>query len=383
MLDRVPEFDPPAGQGPNPATDADRVVEARRLPESDRHIRDGQAPPFRFEIAVADPIQPQMLGPRDVEPDEIAGVVDDPHLIGLGIVDPDVGLRDSGDRHRGPLGIVDVRVRGAATPVAAEGGAAHLCAVLGHALVVVSDAHLGATPPSVEDAFLSFLDAVPELRDCLLVNGDLFDFWFSYSRVIPRRGFLVAAALSRLTKRLPVLLVGGNHDRWGGDFWQREVGARFDPRRLDFTIGQRRVAAIHGDGLTETKLRASVLHRVINHPITAAVYRAIHPEIGLRLVDSLSPHLGDHTPDEALLRDAAVRQRAWAARLLEAEPDLDLVVMGHTHRAEVVEISRGRDYLNPGAWLDGLRYAVVTGARSELRQFTPGVPPPPRPAALR
>ena len=92
--------------------------------------------------------------------------------------------------------------------------------MLGHTLVVVSDAHLGVTPPAVEEALLAFLDAVPTLGDCLLVNGDLFDFWFSYGRVIPRRGFQVAAALARLARRMPVLMVGGNHDRWGGDFWQ-------------------------------------------------------------------------------------------------------------------------------------------------------------------
>ncbi len=255
--------------------------------------------------------------------------------------------------------------------------------MLGHALVVVSDAHLGVAPPVVEEALLEFLEAVPGLGDCLLVNGDLFDFWFSYHRVIPRRGFRVAAALSQLRRRVPIVMVGGNHDRWGGDFWEREVGARFQPHRMTFEIGRRRVAAIHGDGLTEPRFRARLLHRAINHPITAAVYRAIHPELGLRLVDYLSPRLGDHTPDAAKLADATARQRAWAGRLLEAEPELGLVVMGHTHRAAVGEPVAGRQYLNPGAWFDGFRYAVATESGVELRSFTPGGPPPPAPSAPR
>src|SRR5438477_403112 len=45
-------------------------------------------------------------------------------------------------------------------------------AVLGHALVVVSDAHLGVAPPDVEGRLLAFLEAVPTLGDCLLLNGD-------------------------------------------------------------------------------------------------------------------------------------------------------------------------------------------------------------------
>ena len=255
--------------------------------------------------------------------------------------------------------------------------------MLGHKLVVVSDAHLGATPPSAEEAFLAFLDAVPDLGDCLLVNGDLFDFWFSYSRVVPRRGFRVAAALARLAARLPVAMVGGNHDRWGGDFWERDAGLRFAPRRLTFQVGRRTVAAIHGDGLTEPHLRASLLHAVINHPITAAVYRAIPPGLGLRLVDGFSRHLGDRTHSEEMLRDAAVRQRAWATGLLSSEPELGLVILGHTHQAALAELFPGREYLNPGAWFDGYRYALVTEAGAELKQFTPAAPPPPQPAAPR
>ncbi len=256
-------------------------------------------------------------------------------------------------------------------------------AVLGHTLVVVSDAHLGVAPPGIQEALLAFLEAVPDLGDCLLLNGDLFDFWFSYSRVIPRRGFHVAAALAQLRRRLPIVMVGGNHDRWGGDFWGREIGIRFEPHRADFTIGVRRVAAIHGDGLTEPRLRATLLHRAINHPITAAVYRAIHPEIGLRLVDALSPHLGDHTPDEAKLAAAAARQNAWAAELLAREPQLGLVIMGHTHRPALSKLPAGGQYLNPGAWFDGLRYGIATESAAELRQFIPAARPQPAPVDRR
>jgi UDP-2,3-diacylglucosamine hydrolase len=255
--------------------------------------------------------------------------------------------------------------------------------VPGRTLVVVSDAHLGVTPPAVEEALLAFLDAVPTLGDSLLVNGDLFDFWFSYSRVVPRHGFLVAAAVARLARRLPVLMVGGNHDRWGGDLWSRDLGVRFDPHRLTFALGRRRVAAIHGDGLTEPRWRAKLLHRVINHPVTSAVYRTLHPEIGFRLVELLSPRLGDHSHDEARLDAAAAQQRAWAAALLAREPELDLVIMGHTHRAELSRTDTGGTYLNPGAWFDGLRYAVATEDGAELRQFNPTAPPPPDPTDPR
>ena len=243
--------------------------------------------------------------------------------------------------------------------------------MLGHTLVVVSDAHLGVAPPATEEALLEFLDAVPSLGDCLLVNGDLFDFWFSYSRVIPRRGFHVAAALARLRGRLPIVMVGGNHDRWDNQFWERDLNLRFHPLRATFEIGRRKVMAVHGDGLTETRWRAKLIHRLIQHPATAAIYRILHPELGFRMVDLLSPALGDHTHDEATLAGAAARQREWAERLLDDEPSVGLVIMGHTHRAVVVEAGPGRQYLNPGAWFDGFRYAIATETGVELRHFQP------------
>ncbi|HEU5305577.1 MAG TPA: UDP-2,3-diacylglucosamine diphosphatase [Gemmatimonadales bacterium] len=260
-------------------------------------------------------------------------------------------------------------------------------AVLGHTLVVVSDAHLGVAPPAAEEALLEFFDAVPTLGDCLLVNGDLFDFWFSYSRVIPRRGFHVAAALAGLRRRMPIVMVGGNHDRWDNRFWERDLGVRFEPRRASFEIGRRKVMATHGDGLTETTWQARLLHRLIQHPATAGIYRILHPELGFRLVDVLSPALGDHTLDESTLDRASARQRLWAERYLNEEPAVGLVIMGHTHRAVISGSPGGRQYLNPGAWFDGFRYAVATETGAQLCTFgqalTPTAPPPPFPIAPR
>jgi putative nucleotidyltransferase with HDIG domain len=202
-------------------------------------------------------------------------------------------------------------------------------AVLGHSLVIVSDAHLGVASSGVEDALLEFLDAVPALGDCLLINGDLFDFWFTYSRVIPRRGFHVAASLARLRRQIPIVMVGGNHDRWDSGFWQRDLGLNFHPLRATFQLGDRTVTAIHGDGLTEPRWQARLIHRLIQHPATATVYQFLHPDFGLRLVDLLSPMLGDHTVDETKLARAGARQREWAERLLADEPQVEFGFLLH------------------------------------------------------
>jgi UDP-2,3-diacylglucosamine hydrolase len=244
--------------------------------------------------------------------------------------------------------------------------------------VVVSDAHLGHAPPYTEAALLDFLDRVPDLGDSLLVNGDLFEFWFAYDRVIPRTGFRIAAALGQLRRRMPVLMVGGNHDRWGRAFWQRDLGLIYSPDRLTFELGGRRVLALHGDRIGYGRPRSRFLHRLVSSSLASAVYRWLHPELGFPLVYRLSAKLGDHATHGPIVERSVERQRAWAHRTLAEDPSLGLVILGHTHRALLEEPLPGRQVLNPGAWFDGFRYAIATKDGAELRQFTPAAPLPPQ-----
>lgn len=242
--------------------------------------------------------------------------------------------------------------------------------MLGTAVVTVADAHLGAAPPAVTEAFLAFLERVPDLGDALLINGDLFDFWFCYRHVVPRHGFHVAAALARLRRRVKVAIVGGNHDRWSDTFWQREVGALYDPGELRFHVGRRHALAVHGDGLTDTRRASRILNRVLANRAATGAFRWLHPDLAHPLVRALTPYLGDETRDPEALQDGVRRQEKWARRRLQV-PDVDLVIMAHTHHAVAVTVSPGRHYLNPGAWFDGYKYAVVTEDAVELKTYVP------------
>lgn len=236
-------------------------------------------------------------------------------------------------------------------------------------LVIVSDAHLGTAPAGVEEAFHAFLDAVPTLGDALLINGDLFHFWFAWRRVVPRAGLATVARLGALARRMPVAMTGGNHDRWGGTFWEQDLGIRFSRQELRLSAGAATVLAVHGDGVAEARWRGRMIHSVVGSPIVPGLFSLLHPDAGIWLVDRLGGHLGDSNASAAVLDAAARRQQAWAAERLRAEPELTLLVMGHTHRPALEEPLPGRRYLNPGAFLDGYRYAVATRDGAELRQF--------------
>ena len=235
-------------------------------------------------------------------------------------------------------------------------------------LVVVGDAHLGAVPPVVEASLLRWLDDVPTLGDGLLVNGDLFAFWFGYRRVIPRAGVRVLARLAALARAMPVLMTGGNHDRWGASFWEPELGIRFGRSELRFELGQRPALAMHGDGLAEPTWRTALKQRIISHPIISAGFRALPADLAFRLAGRVGGPLESSPEAERLADRAAALQRCWAERWLR-EDNVCLLVMGHTHRPAAEEPAPGRHYLNPGAWFDGYRYAIATSGDLSLRQY--------------
>jgi len=237
-------------------------------------------------------------------------------------------------------------------------------------VIVVADAHLGQVPPAVGTAFHAFLDEVPQPGDHLVLGGDLFDFWFEYQSVIPRKHFATVAKLQEVRARgVPITFVGGNHDRWGGTFFTRDLGIEFFGGIAELDLNGRRAFVTHGDGLTEQHWSGALMHRVLRHPITVAVFRILHPTIGFWIADLFSRHLADNTKDRSVLDRAAVAQRKWAADFLGRRPDVGIVILAHTHRAVVDQLPDGRAYLNPGAFLDGGKYAVIEGPRIELKAF--------------
>jgi UDP-2,3-diacylglucosamine hydrolase len=241
-------------------------------------------------------------------------------------------------------------------------------------VIVVADAHLGQVPPAVGSAFHAFLDEIPRPGDHLVLMGDLFDFWFEYQSVIPRKHFATVAKLQQVRARgVPITFVGGNHDRWGGSFFTRDIGIAFFGGEAEIDLGGHRAFLAHGDGLTEQHWSGKVMHRVTRHPLTIAVFRVLHPTIGFWIADLFSRHLADNTKDRAVLDRAAAAQRVWAADFLARRPDVGLVIMAHTHRPVIDRQADGRSYVNPGAFLDGGRYAVITKEGvAELKQFTAG-----------
>jgi UDP-2,3-diacylglucosamine hydrolase len=233
---------------------------------------------------------------------------------------------------------------------------------------IVSDLHLGAAHPDVERRFLSYLRAVPGTARSLLINGDLFDFWFEWRSVIPRHTFRVLAAVAGIVEAgIPVLWIAGNHDCWGGDFLRREVGVTYHVGPWEGVIAGWRAMIEHGDGLRPKEDRGyRALRAVLRSRPAVAAMRVLHPDIGSWLASGSSEASRTHRA-----RDGGAGLRAVARERLARSGGPggpELLVFGHSHVA-TLERAGGGIYANAGSWLDDATYLQVHADRIELHRW--------------
>jgi UDP-2,3-diacylglucosamine hydrolase len=237
--------------------------------------------------------------------------------------------------------------------------------VLAAPCYIISDVHLGHAPASVERALLGFLRALPGRAGSLLINGDLFEFWFEWKTVVPRSGVRALAALMDLRDAgVPMTMIAGNHDCWGGEVL-REAGVEFITGSWRGELGGWKARVEHGDGLREKEDRGyRALRHVLRNPLAIRAFRALHPDWATRLAMGSSQTSRNYAP-----RDAGRGLRAVATAELAANADLELLVYGHSHVPALERTATGSVYANAGSWLDAPTYLVVTPERIALREW--------------
>jgi UDP-2,3-diacylglucosamine hydrolase len=231
---------------------------------------------------------------------------------------------------------------------------------------VISDLHLGFAKPEVEHEVLNFFRQLQSRAGSLIINGDLFEFWFEWKTVIPRSSFRILAALADLREAdIPVLMVAGNHDCWGGEVLREDVGVQYHVGRWEGSIAGWRARIEHGDGLRPRQdRRYRMLRRVLRNPLAIKTFRWIHPDLGTRLATHSS-----HASRTYGARDQGKGLATIASETLASHRELELLIYGHSHVPALTRVPSGGVYANAGSWLDAPTFLRLTPERIELRQW--------------
>jgi UDP-2,3-diacylglucosamine hydrolase len=265
-------------------------------------------------------------------------------------------------------------------------GAGASSAPTGKPFLVVSDVHIGAVPASTERELRAFLDYAAEHAAGLVINGDLFDVWVPSRNFVLRPYVRTLAKLADLIDRgLPVYFVGGNHDalEYIGPVLRDDMGVLVldDPVRL--TLGHHRALVTHGDGVR----RGQATIRKENAPLLAILRTRLGRRVAARLaapgrvdgfyrrvsrVSRAPEFVARHARGESTgPKPAAPLIEAWARDRLRDEPELDVVLAGHSHLPAWIEVDPGRYYVNTGDWISHMTYGVLPpgGGPPEVRRW--------------
>ena len=229
---------------------------------------------------------------------------------------------------------------------------------------VISDAHLGVASLEIERSLVAFLRRLEGKAGSLVINGDLFDFWFEWKSVIPRRSFRALAALAELRDSgLPILWIAGNHDCWGDDVLREDIGVDYFAGTWNGSLAGWKTRIEHGDGLREKEDRGYRFVRpIMRNRLAIKAFRALHPDWASALAHGSSGASRTYRS-----RDEGRGLRAIALQELERNRDIELLIYGHSHVAALEQSPGGGVFANAGSWLDAPTYLRITPERIELR----------------
>jgi len=237
------------------------------------------------------------------------------------------------------------------------------------AVYFFADAHLGAETREREAArearLHDFLTSLPGRASALYIVGDLFDFWFEYRTAIPRRHFGTLAALRRVRDAgVAITYLNGNHDFWLGPFLRDELGITTHEEALALELQGHRIWLHHGDGLGGGDLGYRLLKKVLRNRTSIALYRMLHPDLGIpfaHVVSRWSRNSREGRPLDG--------ERLWAKiaapRFAEG---FDTVMIGHFHHAW--ERHEGpRSFFMLGDWIEDFTYVVLRDGALRLERW--------------
>ncbi|MDO4777650.1 MAG: UDP-2,3-diacylglucosamine diphosphatase [Cardiobacteriaceae bacterium] len=195
-------------------------------------------------------------------------------------------------------------------------------------LYFLADIHLSAEAPEITAAFRRALAQIAASKpDGVYILGDLFDAWLG-DDLADKFAREIAASLAALP--CPVWFQHGNRDFLLGEDFAREAGMTLLPERHVMEVAGRRILIEHGDLLCIHDHGYLRLRKILRHPATQALYRALPGVFKRRIAQKLraqSKRRGARK--DRRITDADANE---VARILE-KYRCDMLIHGHTHRA--------------------------------------------------
>ncbi len=244
----------------------------------------------------------------------------------------------------------------------------------GKKIFFASDFHLGS--PNEKTSFqreikiIQWLESIKNDCQALFLVGDIFDFWFEYTKAIPKGFVRFQSKIAEFTDNgIPVYFFIGNHDMWMFDYFEKELGVTILKEEIELNINNITLLVGHGDGLGPKDLVYKILKVFFRSKVCIFLFGLIHPNWGISLANfwsKTSRKSGDKHPEAFLGDDEWLLQHCKQQESLKHH---DYYVYGHRHLVINNQFTKDARYINLGHWFDAGTYAVCDGKSLELKHI--------------
>jgi UDP-2,3-diacylglucosamine hydrolase len=247
-------------------------------------------------------------------------------------------------------------------------------------LYFASDFHLGApdygSSRKREERIVRWLDSIKADASEIYFMGDIFDFWFEYSTVIPKGFIRLQGKIAELADSgIKIVFFHGNHDMWMFTYFTQELGIDIISNELILEHNGKKFYLHHGDGLGPGDRKYKIIRKIFRSKICQWLFARLHPNLGMKIALSWSRH---SRISKLAKEKYSGEEREWlltyCKELLKKE-HFDYFIFGHRHLPLDFFIKPGSRYINLGEWTSFNSYAVFDGTDLQLKFFESNASP--------
>jgi len=245
----------------------------------------------------------------------------------------------------------------------------------GKNLYFASDFHLGVPTWEAsrkrEDKIVRWLEFIRPTAGHIFLMGDLFDFWFEYSCVIPKGFIRFQGKLAELSDSgIPITIFTGNHDIWMFGYFTKELGITVEHQPKSFEVRSKKIHIGHGDGLGPGDYSYKILKKIFENKLGQFLFEKVHPTLGIRLANFWSKESRKKNYTKKTPTFLGDDEWIWQyCKDTHAQQPHHFYIFGHRHLPLDLPVGTNGRYINLGEWLSFYTYAQFDGQDITLQTF--------------
>ena len=213
---------------------------------------------------------------------------------------------------------------------------------------------------------MAWLDSIKTDAKSIYLVGDIFDFWFEYSKVVPKGFTRLFGKLAELCdKGIDINLIVGNHDMWTKEYFDQEIGLKTYSDRIIIKESNKKILVCHGDGLGNKNYRYKFLKQILDRQYADGYFQEfIQIRISLAHLWSKASR-NKNSGDQIINHDHLLN---YCTELQKKQP-IDFYVFGHMHSPIEIDVDKNSKYFNTGDWITNFSYLIFHEGKMEIKKW--------------